>query len=131
MKNTTLLGILRIMALVVLLAGAWESLHYVLLAGQNNSSLFLRGLFVAWVLLPFAALFTAGIVSRNWSVTTRATTYALMVLTAAGSFIAYSGMFSFQGEKHAAPFVLVPLLSLLVMMIGLPLSAFLARKEPD
>ena len=119
------------MALIVLVAGAYESLHYTLLAGQNNPSWFLRALFVVWVLLPFAALLTAGLVSSNWATKTRATTYVLMLIIAIGSYIAYSGMFSLPDQRPAAAFVIVPLLSLLLMMIVIPLSAFLAHKEQN
>lgn len=130
-KNTTILGIVRIIALVVLLAGAWGSLHYILLAAQDNSSGLLRFLFAAWVFLPFAALLTAGIVSTNWAVKTRITTYLLMLLVAAGSFTAYSGMLSLPGTSPVGAFVVVPLVSLLLLMIVIPVAAFLARKEED
>jgi hypothetical protein len=129
LKNTTLLSILRIVALVVLLAGAWESLHYALLASRNNNSWFLRALFAAWVLLPFAALLTAGVVSHNWATKNRTTTYVLMLLISAGSYMAYSGMFSPPDTEAAGSFVLVPLASLLLLMIVIPLSAFLAHKD--
>jgi hypothetical protein len=129
LKNTLTLNILRIAALIVLLAGAWESLHYVLQADQNSDSSLPNWLLIAWVLLPFAALLTADIVSGKWGTKTRLTTYVLMLLISVGSFMAYSGMFGPQGTNPTTAFGLVPLASLLLLMIVIPLSAFLARKE--
>ncbi|MDF2434972.1 MAG: hypothetical protein JWP44_4603, partial [Mucilaginibacter sp.] len=102
MKNTSLLNILWIMALIALLIGAGGSLYMVLKAGRNNSSVVLRGLFVAWVLLPFVVLLIADVVSKNWSAITRLVTYCLMLAITAGSLMAYSGMFNLPGTKLTA-----------------------------
>ncbi|MDB5009074.1 MAG: hypothetical protein JWP45_3467 [Mucilaginibacter sp.] len=129
MKNTTLLSILRIVALIALLIGAGGSFYLVLQAGRNNSSAVLRLLFVVWVLFPFAALLIADVVSRNWSAITRLVTYCLMLVITAGSLMGYSGMFSSPGTKPAAMFLLIPFIALLAMMIIIPITAFMSQKK--
>ena len=72
-----LLYLLRGLALVAVVAGAVGSLGLMLRAG--HPPLFLRVLFAIWVLSPFVAFLVAHVVSKSWSVLTRATLHSLML----------------------------------------------------
>jgi len=69
------LGFLHAAALIVVLAGAVGSVGLMLHAGHRNPSRLLLVLFALWVLSPFIALVLANMVSKRWSVLTRATLY--------------------------------------------------------
>jgi hypothetical protein len=78
------LGLLHSAALIAVLAGAVGSDGLMLRAGYRNPSRLLLVLFALWVLSPFIALVLANMVSKRWSVLTRATLYTVMlVLTVA------------------------------------------------
>ena len=133
-KKTFNLSLARIMALIVVLAGAGGSLGYVLHSGRNNKSVLLIVLFVFWVLSPFVALLVANVVSRRWLVLTSITLYSLTIFLTLGSLICYSGLWSPPGTKPAFVFLVVPLLSWILMAIFIAIAASHARRlsrKPD
>ena len=67
------LGLLHAVALIAVVAGALGSVGLMLWVGHRNSSRVLVVLFAIWDLSPFIALVLADIVSKRWSVLTRAT----------------------------------------------------------
>jgi hypothetical protein len=85
------LGLLRAAALIAALAGAVGPLGCLLHAGRRTPRLPLV-LFVLWVLSPFAALVWANIISKRWSVVTRATLYTVMLVLTLGSLAIYSAV---------------------------------------
>src|SRR5438128_1469406 len=85
-----LLGVLRGIGLVAVAAGAVGSIGFMLRAG--HPPLFLRVLFAIWVLSPFVALLFAHVVSKRWSVLTRATIHSLMLIVTAGSLAIYGNV---------------------------------------
>src|SRR6266446_8409199 len=73
-------GLLHAVALIAVLAGAGGSVGLMLWVGHRNPSRVLLGLFVIWVLSPFIALLLVNMVSKRWSVITRATLYGVMLI---------------------------------------------------
>src|SRR3984893_13107145 len=80
-----LLGLLRAVALIAVVAGAAGSVGLMLWVGHRNPSRVLLVLFAIWDLSPFIALVLADIVSKRWSVITRATLYGVMLILTLGS----------------------------------------------
>ena len=128
MKKNLKLNLLRALAQVVTVAGAVGSMGLMLHAGRKNSSVILVGLFMIWILCPFAALLVANVFSPRWPVIIRVTLYALMIVLAVGTLVAYSGVLSPPGAKRAAVFLIVPLLSLLLIAIVIPAAASISKK---
>jgi hypothetical protein len=83
------LVLLRAAALIAVLAGAAGSVGLMLHAGRHNDSQILLVLFALWVLSPFMALVLAHVVSKRWSVLTRATLYSVMLVLTLGSLAIY------------------------------------------
>ena len=83
------LGLLRAVALIAVVAGALGSVGLMLWVGHRNPSRVLLVLFAIWDLSPFIALVLADIVSKRWSVLTRATLYGVMLILTLGSLAFY------------------------------------------
>jgi len=82
------LGLLRAVALLAVVAGAGGSVGLMLRAGQRTPRLLLV-LFTIWVLSPFVALLWAYMVSKRWSLVTRATLYCVTLVVTLGSLAIY------------------------------------------
>jgi hypothetical protein len=118
---------LRAGSLVALVVGAAGSMVCMLRVG-HRSGFILLALFTVWVLSPFVALVLADIVSRGWSVRTRATLYSLMWVFTLGSLAIYGTVaFGPPRPKPAFAFLVVPFVSWLFMTIAVPLSAWVSR----
>ena len=87
------LRFLREVSLGAVVAGAVVSVGLMLRAGRSTPSLLLV-LFVIWILSPFVALTWAIIVSKRWSVLTRATLYCVTIIITLGSPTIYGGVIS-------------------------------------
>jgi hypothetical protein len=127
------LGVLRAVALIAVVAGAGGSVGLMLRAGGRTPRLLLA-LFVIWVLSPFAALAWANMVSKRWSVPTRATLYCVTLVLTLGSLAIYGGLvLPPAGSARAFVFVAVPPASWLLMAIAVPLAAWISRRRvhPD
>ena len=129
LKKILTLNLHRIIALIVVLAGALGSLGIVLYTGRNNDSIPLEVLFLFWVISPFAALLIDFTISRHWSVLKRTTLYFLMLVISIGSLVAYSGALSPPGIKAAFVFLVVPLISWLLMLIVIPMVSLFTRRR--
>jgi hypothetical protein len=122
-----LLGLLRGVALVAVVAGAVGSIGLMLRAG--HPPLFLRVLFVIWVLSPFVALAWANIVSKRWPVLTRVTLYSVMLFLTVGSLAIYGNVaFGPPRPKPAFVFLVVPLGSWLLMTIAVSIAALISGR---
>jgi hypothetical protein len=100
-----------------------------LIAGHRNDSRILLALFAIWVLSPFVALVLANLISKRWSVLTRATLHGVMLILTMGSLAIYGNMVSTPpGSKLAVPFLVVPLGSWLLITIVTPMAALLSRR---
>ena len=120
------LGPLRAVAMIAVLAGAGGSVGLMLRAGHRNNSRILLVLFGIWVLSPFMALILANVVSKRWSVFSRATLYGVMLVLTLGSLAIYGDVA--LGPPRAKPafvFLVVPLASWLLIAI-VPVAAFIS-----
>ena len=123
------IGPLRTVAMIAVLAGASGSVGLMLRVGHRNNSRILLALFGIWVLSPFIALVWANVVSKRWSVLTRAALYSLMLVLTLGSLAAYGDVA--LGPPRAKPafiFLVVPLASWLLIAIVIPVAAFLSGR---
>jgi hypothetical protein len=124
------LGLLRLTALIALLVGAAGSVGLTLHAGRHNASRILLIIFAIWVLSPFMGLVLANVVSKSWSVVTRAALHGLMLIIALGSLAIYADVaLGPPRAKTAAVFVVVPPASWLLIAITLPVAALLSRRR--
>jgi hypothetical protein len=116
------------MALIVVLAGAAGSLGLMFNAGRNQKSIFLIALFTIWVLSPFIALLVANVISKRWSIPTRAMLYFLMLFITLGSLVSYNGALSPPETKPAFKFLIVPLISWLLIVMVILVAVFRSRR---
>jgi hypothetical protein len=120
---------LRAVALIAVVAGAGGSLGLMLRAGRRTPRLLLA-LFVIWVLSPFVALAWANVVSKRWSVITRATLYCVTLVVMLGSLAIYGDLVRPPaGSPGAFVFVVVPPASWLLMAIVVPIAALISRRQ--
>jgi hypothetical protein len=123
------LGVLRAVAWIAVVAGAGGSVGLMLRAGHHTPRLLLI-LFVIWVLSPFVALAWANVVSKRWSVPTRAALYCVTLVLTLVSLAIYGGLVSPPaGSARAFVFVAVPPASWLLMAIVVPLAALISRRR--
>ncbi|MFI5387172.1 MAG: alpha/beta hydrolase family protein [Fimbriimonadales bacterium] len=81
------------------------------------------------MLSPFVALVLANLISKRWSVLTRTTLHGVMLILTVGSLAIYGNMVSAPpGSKLAAPFLVVPLGSWILITIVTPMAALLSRR---
>ena len=122
-------GCLRTVALIAVVAGAVGSIGLMLRAGQRSPRLLLV-LFTIWVLSPFAALAWANVVSKRWSVLTRATLYCVTLVLALGSLAIYGDVVAVapRGSPTAFVFVVVPPGTWVLMIVAVSIAAFLSGR---
>jgi hypothetical protein len=123
-----LLGLLHAVALIAVVVGAAGSFGLMLWVGQRNPSRVLLVLFAIWDLSPFMALVLADIVSKRWSVLTRATLYGVMLILTLGSLAFYGDVVWRPRPQPAFVFLVVPLGSWLLMMIVVPIAALVSGR---
>jgi ABC-type Mn2+/Zn2+ transport system permease subunit len=81
-----------------------------------------------WVFSPFVALLWANIVSKGWSVMTRATLHGVMLAVALGSLAVYGADAVWPRKSQAAfVFVAVPPVSWLLITI-VPMAACISGR---
>ncbi len=117
------LGLLHSVALTAVVVGALGSVGFMLWVGHRNPSRLLIGLFVIWVLSPFMALLLANIVSKRWSVITRATLYGVMLILTLISLAFYGDVVWRPRPQPAFMFLVVPFGSWLLMTIVISIAA--------
>ncbi len=129
-SNLRSLSVLRTAALIALPAGAAGSVGFMLRAGNRNPSRVLLVLFAIWVLSPYVALAFAIIVSKDWSVLTRATLYGVMVVLTVSSLAIYGDVaLGPPRTKTAFAFVVVPPASWLLMAITISIATLISRRR--
>ena len=122
MKKLTGYNLLRIIALIVLFAGAIGSVVLMFNAGRDQKSILLIVLFTGWVLSPFIGLFIADMISKRWLLKTRIIIYLLIIFITLASLIGYSGVLNVPGTKPAFKFLIVPLISWLLILLIVPIK---------
>jgi len=129
MRNNLLLKIIWIVALLSILIGAIDSLVLTLHAGNRNKSIFLPALFVLWVLSPYVALMAATLKLNRHSITSRIVLYVTTIIISLCSLLGYSGILNLPNAKHAAIFLITPLVSWIIIII---VSIIIVRwKKPN
>jgi hypothetical protein len=124
-----MLGLLRAVALIAVMAGAVGSEVLMLHAGQRSPRLLIV-LFTIWVLSPFVALGWANVVSKRWSPLTRATLYGVTLVVTVCSLAVYGKLVVVAppGSPNAFVWVIVPPASWLVML-AVPVVAFVSGRR--
>jgi hypothetical protein len=124
------LGRLRSVALIAVIVGIVGSEILVVRAGGGSQRL-LTVLFVVWILLPFAALAWANMVSTRWLAVTRVALYGTTIVIALGSLAFYGRVIlPPAGSPHAFVFVMGPLVAWALMLVVVPISALISRRRP-
>lgn len=121
---------LRVVGLVATLVGAAGSVALTIRASGQQESRFLIGLFVLWVLSPFAALALANGVSKRWSELTRITLYLTTIGLALGSVAVYGlGASGVRIGKPAFIFVITAPISWLIGATALATAALISQRR--
>jgi hypothetical protein len=122
-------GLLRTAAVIGLGAGAAGSVAFMLYAGQRvGAPRFLLGLFAMWVVSPFVVLAVGHVVSKRWSVLTRATLSAVTPVVTVASLGIYGAAAFGTPRPKTAVFVIVAPASWLLTAIVVATAAFLSRR---
>jgi len=123
------LGVLRAVALIAVVAGAVGSVGLMLHAGKRTPRLLLV-LFTIWVLSPFVALAWANVVSKRWSVLTRATLYGVTLVLTLGSLAIYGDVVVVAppGAPNAFVFVVVAPGSWVLMTVVVAIAALVSGR---
>ena len=110
--------------------GAIGSVALTLYAGRANNLPFLMILMSLWVIAPFGGYALAGRFSARWSATTRTALDVVIVLAAVVSVVVYGIVVLGAPRPRATPFVVVPVFAWVLMLAGVPITAWL-RRRPD
>ena len=122
-------GLLHAAALIAVLVGAVGSVGLMLYVGRHNDSRILLVLFTLWVLSPFVVLVLAYMISKRWSVLTRAALYTVMLVLTLGSLTIYGDVaLGPPRAKTAFVFVVVPPASWLLIAIVVPIAALISGR---
>src|SRR5262245_19795097 len=121
---------LRSTALTTLAIGTAGSAAFMLYAGKRvGTPSLLIVLFTVWVVLPFALLALAIVVSKRWTDLTRTTLYRITPIVSAAALLIYgTSAFGIQRPKTSI-FVTVAPLSCLFIVIAILVAAFVARRS--
>jgi len=116
-------------SIIALLVGAVGSVGLMLRVGHRNPSRLLIVLFTFWVLSPFIALVLANVVSKRWSVLTRATLCVEMLVITVGSLAIYGAhAFGTLRAKTGFVFLVVPAASWLLIAIVVAIAALISGR---
>jgi len=127
--ESSFLRLLRPAAFIAVIIGAGGSVGLMFREGQHSPRLLLV-FFTIWVLSPFAILLWANLVSKRWSVTTRATTYGVTLAVALGSLAVYSRLIDLKpaGSANAFLFVIVPPVSWVFITVVISIAALISSR---
>lgn len=115
-------------AQVAAVAGAVGAVALTLYAGRGNGLPFLMVLMAGWVFAPFFGYALATRLATRWPASTRTALDIAILLIAIVSLAFY--LYDVAGPPHvrrATVYVAVPIASWLLMLIGVPVVAFLTR----
>ena len=121
-------GLLHAVALIAVVAGAVGSVGLMFWVGHRNPSRVLLALFLIWDLSPFIALLLADMMSKGWSIITRATLHIVMLVIALSSLALYGDVVLRPRPQPAFLFLVVPLGSWLLMTIVVPIAALISGR---
>jgi hypothetical protein len=120
--------VFRAVALIAVVAGTVAS-EILVIRARGRTQHLLSAIFVIWILLPYAALAWANVVSKRWTAPVRISLYCMTLLIVLGSLAFYGRLISPPaGSPHAFVFVMGPLASWALMLI-VPIAAAVFRKR--
>ena len=121
-----------LVAVIALWAGTVGSLGFMLYAGHRvGAPRLLRGLFAMWVVSPFVMLAVGYVVSKRWSVLTRATLYGVTPVVAVASLVIYGAATFGAPRPKTAVFVIVAPTSWLLIAIVVATAAIISRGKKE
>ncbi len=122
---------LRAVTLLATIAGAIGSISFFIFTGRRTSPILLLILGI-WMLSPFIGLIVSRWASSDWSAAARTTTYLLIIVVALGSLAFYGNVaFGSPSGRTAIPFMVLPLVSWLVILLVVPLTALVSGKKTE
>ena len=124
--------IIRLDSSVSVALGAVGSLAFMFSVGRHNPSAILMILFTLWVVAPFAAMVTAPMLFKKWSVGGRTWFDFFTIIVALGSSGIYGDVaFGTPRPQPAFMFLVVPFVSLFVIGAALLVASFVSRPSHD
>jgi hypothetical protein len=117
---------LRAAARLAVVVGAIGATALMLYVGRRNQHYWLLVMFVLWDVAPFLALGFADLYLARWSAATRTTLYVVTLLITVVSLGVYLDVIVRPRPQPAAPFLIVPVAAWLVMLIAVPMAAYLS-----
>lgn len=130
-RNKPRVNFLGWIAVLTGIAGAVVSLYFMSYAGRNQPSILLIILFTIWVLSPFVGFLVLNTISSRWAVTVRETLYWLAIIVTILSVTGYSDILSIPQTKTAFPFLVIPFISWLVIIISFFIARRVSRRSRD
>jgi len=123
-------SVLRAPARIAMAIGAAGSLVLMFRSIHRNPSRLLIGIFVVWVLGPFAVLAAADAMSAGWPSRTRTTLHAVMLIVALAALGVYAAD-AIWPRKAQAAFVYIAAPPALALFSALVVSAaaLISRKQ--
>lgn len=122
------LGLLRTSALIAVPVGAVGSLGLVLWAVRHNPSWLLMVLFALWVLSPFLALALINLVSKSWSVVSRAMLHGVTLILTLVSLAMYGDVHLRPHKPNAFVFIVIPPASWLIIAIVVAVAPLISGR---
>lgn len=125
-------GVLRAIALAILLAATLGSLALTIDEGQRNSSPLPVTLFALWVVSPFVGAVLANTISKHWETPARTTLYVMMLVFSLASVAIYAKVA--LGPPRPQPafyFLMTPAASWVLLAIVVVVGAMSPRKHAE
>jgi hypothetical protein len=124
-----LIKLLQIIAPFIIALGAIGSVVLVSLAGRHSSQFILQLLFDIWVFSPFGIMILIKKTSKSWPTNTQSILNCMTLFITVVSLIIYTIVNIRLPSTHLAfPFVIVPLLSWLIILIVYLIAKLMSRK---
>jgi hypothetical protein len=120
---------LRTMARLAVVVGAIGAVALMLYVGRRNQHYWLLVLFVGWDVAPFLALGFADLYAVRWSAATRTTLYVVTLLVTVVSLGVYLDVVVRPRPQPAAPFLIMPAVSWLLMLTAVPLAFYMSGRQ--
>jgi hypothetical protein len=109
--------VLPLLALLIAFAGAAVSGVLVLTAGHLDHSIFLRLIFLVWVLLPFISMVVVFLISNQWMASSRVRACWLVLILSVCSLFGYIDLPGVAGTRPALIFLVIPPLTCIILFL--------------
>lgn len=123
------LNLLQTIAPFFIALGAIGSVVLVYLAGRHSSQHFLQLVFEIWVFSPFGILALIKKISNSWSTNVQSIINCMIIFITVVTLVIYIIVNINPPSSHLAfPFVVIPLLSWLFILIVFSVAKIISRK---